>query len=831
MKDASRKFVTKRKRPGWQACRVGRLSLMLMAAAIPWLAPSRSRICAGEPASAGVGAAEPAAAPFLTDGRETSELERVRHLRAKESAEAYDASPYAFLSKDYFARFTRDPAAQPADDEVLLAPNWRIVVLCGGDPLAGIMAHHLSEFLAQRMELRLPVEAIAIEQWRTGIDEAIVLLDSGDGVASVEGSYTLSVESRRVIVRGRDTAGVRDGVVKLVDMIGARQAPILPLGQRAGTPRLAVRLGVVPWMGSMRDLVFMGYNAVLLNTYFEGEESLFALSVSDAIPELVKRRRPEILNALIHTTREAKRYGVKTYCQVNTRKKFPKDDPIFAAHPEIRGALTWKADGEYVLCTEHPLVQRYLMETVEELFRSAELDGLLLINGGESFYHCFMRSFGTAKGHTNCPRCEPLGAEAVVAGLSNHLVAAARKVNPQAEIIAWPYSAEHVWSADRYQIGLIERLEPGAGIFTEIEKDETVIKPDGIVKYIGDYSIDLIGPGERALKQLAACKSAGVLLYIKSEPELGFEAPRLPFIPCLDRWAARAEALASCEPDGAWVFPYFRPNFGSSAAEVFKYFWWEPTATPEQVLHALARRAAGVEAGPHLRAAWKHVSQAIEWSPEQPPYYTGPYYLGPAHPMCISPVEPLPEVFYGQFLFMGETTDAEGLALRPIFVTSPSGNVPIFGKFYRQMEVCLRHAVLELESADPLVPERNRRTFEAECSPIRWFYHTARTQANFYESCPLRDALLEFADRPDKEEADRDRIRAMFERWKQVLWDEKANAEEALPVVEADMRLDCYYGIDHAFPHTADMIRAKLDLLTREINETLPGIEQRCALP
>ena len=135
----------------------------------------------------------------------------------------------------------------------------------------------------------------------------------------------------------------------------------------------------------------------------------------------------------------------------------------------------------------------------------------------------------------------------------------------------------------------------------------------------------------------------------------------------------------------AWVFPYFRPNYGSSAAEVFKHSWWEPTEPTEQVLGNLANRGAGSGAGPHLRAAWKYASEAVEWSPEQPAYYTGPYYLGPAHPMCVSPAEKLPDVFYGQFLFMAEATDAEGLKLRPIFVTSPSGNVPVFGRFYRKM--------------------------------------------------------------------------------------------------------------------------------------------------
>jgi hypothetical protein len=68
----------------------------------------------------------------------------------------------------------------------------------------------------------------------------------------------------------------------------------------------------------------------------------------------------------------------------------------------------------------------------------------------------------------------------------------------------------------------------------------------------------------------------------------------------------------------------------------------------------------------------------------------------------------------------------------------------------------------------------------------------------------------------------------LLERWEQVLLDEKANAEAALPLVERDMRLDCYYGTDHRFSHMADMIRAKLGLLEAEIGAILPDIGRRC---
>ena len=405
-------------------------------------------------------------------------------------------------------------------------------------------------------------------------------------------------------------------------------------------------------------------------------------------------------------------------------------------------------------------------------------------------------------------------------------------MNPRAEIVAWPYSAEFVWSADRFQEGMIRRMKPGTALLTEIEKDEHIAKPEGIDKNIWDYSIDLIGPGARARRQIDACRVAGIPAYLKSEPELAFEAPRLPHIPCLDRWLDRADALASCGAAGAWVFPAFRPCYGTSAAESGKLLWWEPAEAKEELLLKLAARVAGPPAAPHLREAWKLVSEAIAWSPELPMYYLGPYYLGPAHPMCADPEAKLPPLFYGRYLFHAEITDAEGLKLEPTFVVSPSGNVPVFGRFYRRMEAFLKGATDKISMAEPLVVPADRLTFEAEASPIRWFYHTARAEANFYESCQLRDQLLAFAKRPpaEKTAAEIARMRPIYERWREVLLDEKANAADALPVMEKDMRLDFHYGGDHTFSHGAEMIREKLQILEKEIDEFLPSLARRCGL-
>jgi hypothetical protein len=63
--------------------------------------------------------------------------------------------------------------------------------------------------------------------------------------------------------------------------------------------------------------------------------------------------------------------------------------------------------------------------------------------------------------------------------------------------------------------------------------------------------------------------------------------------------------------------------------------------------------------------------------------------------------------------------------------------------------------------------------------------------------------------------------------WRAVLKDERENTRAALPVLEADMRLDPYYGGDHSFSHGAAMIAAKLELLDQELNEYLPSLSAR----
>lgn len=733
-----------------------------------------------------------------------------------ESEAAYGASPFSAFSRDFSARFSRDPQAQPKPDEILIDPTWRIAVPKDLSPLGQRMAKDLAEFMRKSMGTALDESFLPRTEVEAGPAKTIALLDKGGGEEKIAESFTITVKTKQIIVAGRDAAGLRDGVVHLVDQMGFRQAPIVSMGAQTYTPRLAVRLGATPYLGSAREAVFLGCNAV----FIDGAQ-LWEVSTSDAISELAGRRRGDLLAKTIKQGQEAGEYGLKCYMRLSTQQKFSKEDPVFQKYPDIRGAQV--RGGPYILCTEHPLVKKYMADSFQKLFRDIpQLAGVVIIIGGEGFYHCYMHAI------IKCPRCEKLGAETVVANLCNNLAAAVREVNPAGEVIAWPYSAVHVWSAaDPDQAQLIAKLKPGTAILTEVEKDEYVGKPDGVNKHLWDYSIDMVGLGGRATRQLAACKKAGIPIYFKSEPELSFEAPRLPHVPCLDRWFGRATAIAASGASGMFNFPAFRSNYGTSAAEIYKYACWNPPPKAEDILQQLAARIAGPEGGPHLRNAWKFASDAIAFSPELPPYYTGPYYLGPAHPMCANPAASLPAVFKGRYLFQGDGNDAEGLALRPTFFTSPRGNVPVFGKMYREMENRLKLAADEVKAAEPRVPERCRLVFRAEASSILWFYATARAHANFYEACQLRDQFRSLA---QSDPIAREKLEPVYDRWLEVLKDERQNATEALPLAETDMRLDCYYGLDHCFSHMADMVQAKLKIIDGEINAYLPSLRQAAGL-
>jgi hypothetical protein len=758
--------------------------------------------------------------------------ERVVEFR-KNSLKAYDESPFSLSSKDYFARFNRDKTISPSQDEVLIENDWQIVYPADAKPLTVLMAGYLSQFLNERMEVSVSIQNKDHRQI-TNVVRAITLFENGGGNPEISESFTIDAREDSISIAGTDSNGLRDGIVKMVSLIGLKQSPILSVGREVYTPRVPVRVGTVPWMGSYRDLLFRGLNSVMITGCLKENEfgrlseeigSVYKLSKSKAIPELVGRQQPEVLSLLKKSAQEADSHGLGVYIYLHFTPRVSADDPVLLNHPEIRGALI--NDGppynKYHLCTSHPLVRRYLSETVTGIMEEIPyIKGILIIVGGEGFLHCFMRPYDVKPGcDTNCERCSELGLETVVSNLCDYIGDSARQINPETEVLAWPYSSVYYWpnrKEDREQLKLIEALKPGTALFTNVVKDDYIEKPGGIRKLLWDYSIDEPGPGQRARNQIQACHRLNRKIYIHTEPELAFEASRMPYIPAMDKWALRAENLAYSGTDGAFIVPAFRPDFGTTSGDVFQYFWWEPSDPVEKVLEQLAGRIVGSKNATQLRMAWKHVSDAVSCSPVLDEYLSGPMYLGPAHPMCADVNYELPDGFYGVFKYPVKTG----------VLDSQVNSGLLFAEYYRKMEQAAYKAVQCIGNIQGSVASEYKLTYESQRVAIRWLYHTARTSANLYESFSLRDKLLAALNSRTAGAVEIDQLRLDYQKWMNIMIDEKQNAQEALPLMQADIRLDFYYGYygDKPWPHRhgVEMIADKLEILEYEINEYLPSV-------
>lgn len=107
----------------------------------------------------------------------------------------------------------------------------------------------------------------------------------------------------------------------------------------------------------------------------------YTLSTNGAIPEWKGLQQPVVLERLACQAEAARRYGLNVFCVLRRWQAFPQDYSLFADPADLHGAeirYGWYADQPsvgYIPCTETPLVQRYLRQTVRDLLEAIRLDG------------------------------------------------------------------------------------------------------------------------------------------------------------------------------------------------------------------------------------------------------------------------------------------------------------------------------------------------------------------------------------------------------------------------------------------------------------------------
>ena len=153
-------------------------------------------VAAGVAAIAGMSAAR---------ADEPESLAEIGARLGRETEEAYAASPCSVISRDYFARFVRDPGATPRSGEVAIDSGWTVVVPERPSPTLERMTEYLRDFMRRRMDVELKIATGGAGR----PERAIELDEAAPGAGLAAESFRILAKRDRITVSKASRASVR----------------------------------------------------------------------------------------------------------------------------------------------------------------------------------------------------------------------------------------------------------------------------------------------------------------------------------------------------------------------------------------------------------------------------------------------------------------------------------------------------------------------------------------------------------------------------------------------------------------------------------------------
>ena len=219
------------------------------------------------------------------------------------------------------------------------------------------------------------------------------------------------------------------------------------------------------------------------------------------------------------------RYGMKLYLYMNEPRSMPES--FYKTYPQLRGH-TPKED-KVCLCTSVPEVQNYLKNGIESLCRAVpELGGFFMITRSENPTNCYSHSKPDA---CECPRCKQRKVGEVIGELVGCVAEGAHRVNPAIKIFAWSWA----WGEQNEEI--IRHLPQGTILLSQSEL-AVPFCIGGVKGEVKDYSMSILGPGERAKNEWRIAKECGLESGAKVQVNTTWECstvPAMPVFPSIDR--------------------------------------------------------------------------------------------------------------------------------------------------------------------------------------------------------------------------------------------------------------------------------------------------------
>jgi len=675
----------------------------------------------------------------------------------------------------------RNPSRHGQGQEIELNNDW-ILDTHGESSAVQPAAEQLRWFLSQRMGTQLSRNA--------GSDKRLLLkIEPGPGAK--DGSFRIECTPSAVVASAANETGLLQAVNYLQDEMERREGPFLEQGavsqREVWSPRYLYSYfalygdplmegdaaGLPDWF--LERLVSRGINGVWIQAV------LNTLAPSKAFPEFGSGWQIRLKNLRALTERAAKR-GIKIYLYLNEPRAMPA--AFFAKRPEIRGS---KYLNLYSMCTSTPIVRDWIRETLSLVFREAPaLGGVFSITMSENHTNCFSQGGtwdDTYPVATGCPRCSRRKPEDVLAELIQTFCDGARAQSETAQIISWDWG----WGAPLTE-KLIPKLPKKTGLMSVSEWDQPVFR-GGVHTAVHEYSMSVVGPGPRALKNWQMASRNGLQALAKTQFNNTWEISAVPYIPVLPLVLEHCERLSNAGVNGlmcSWTCGgYPSPNLRASAA-----YAYEPRPAKKEILAAEAERVYGKDAASDAVAAWQRFSDAFLEFPYGVAVYILPTQHGPANLLQLKPTGLKP----GMILFPYDAYRAWSGAYPPEVVQS---QMTILASKWLEGIPLLKRAA---NHAPPQKKKEAERELAIALTCQRHFQSTAN-QVEFYllrdkaasqtsdESRPHLERMMQIA----RDELEISKEQYFVDRANSVIAYEASNHYYYTPLDLAEKMLNCDY--------------------------------------
>ena len=255
----------------------------------------------------------------------------------------------------------------------------------------------------------------------------------------------------------------------------------------------------------------LGINAVWTQgILFQLTEFPFDSSISKGYEKRLERLKSFI--------QRLDKYGIKLFLYLNEPRSMPES--FYEKFPQLRGHKA--SDGKICMCTSTKEVQDYITNAVESICRAAPLiGGFFTITRSENPTNCYSHSTPDT---CTCPRCKNRSVGEVVGEVISCIRNGADRVSRDIKVIAWS------WAWKEFNIEIINNLPQGVILQSQSEL-HVPFDIGGVRGRVSDYSMGIIGPGERALTEWRAAQARGLETSAKVQVNTTWEGSTVPALP------------------------------------------------------------------------------------------------------------------------------------------------------------------------------------------------------------------------------------------------------------------------------------------------------------